>query len=63
MNIGQPKNLINKTDFAGKRIAIVAARFNENITQALLDAGISPNNIRAVMGANMLRFLSENLPA
>ena len=32
------------------------------ITQALLDAGVSPTQIRAVMGANMLLFLGENLP-
>lgn len=32
------------------------------ITQALLNAGVSESDIRAVMGANTLRFLAENLP-
>jgi microsomal dipeptidase-like Zn-dependent dipeptidase len=32
------------------------------LTQALLDVGLSENQIRKVMGGNMLRFISQNLP-
>lgn len=32
------------------------------VTEALLDAGMPPSDIRAVMGENVLRFLSQNLP-
>ncbi|TDF41955.1 peptidase M19 [Alteromonadaceae bacterium M269] len=32
------------------------------LTQALMDVGLSDENIAKVMGGNMLRFLEENLP-
>jgi membrane dipeptidase len=32
------------------------------LTRALLDAGLSENQIKKVMGGNMLRFISQNLP-
>lgn len=32
------------------------------LTQALLDAGFTENEIRAVMGENVIRFFQENLP-
>jgi len=33
------------------------------ITQALIDRGFSDDDIRAVMGGNVLRVLSQTLPA
>jgi microsomal dipeptidase-like Zn-dependent dipeptidase len=33
------------------------------ITQALMDAGLDNETIRAVMGENAVRFFLENLPA
>jgi len=42
------------TSFDSSQMAVV--------TQALLDANVSEEDIRAVMGGNMLRFLRHNLP-
>ena len=33
------------------------------ITEAMLDAGYSEAEIRMIMGENVVKFLSENLPA
>jgi len=32
------------------------------LTQALLDSGLHPRVIEKVMGANMMRWLGDNLP-
>ena len=32
------------------------------ITEALLDAGFSEDQIRLIMGGNVLQFLKQNLP-
>jgi microsomal dipeptidase-like Zn-dependent dipeptidase len=34
-----------------------------HLTQALLDAGLSEDEVEAVMGGNMARFLTQHLPA
>jgi microsomal dipeptidase-like Zn-dependent dipeptidase len=32
------------------------------LTQALLDAGLTQTEVRAVMGGNMARFVAQHLP-
>ncbi|MFT5571750.1 MAG: membrane dipeptidase [Cryomorphaceae bacterium] len=50
------------SDFDGA----VTTRFDSSelavLTQSLLDAGLNEDQIRKVMGGNMLRFVSQNLP-
>lgn len=50
------------SDFDGA----VTTRFDTSelvaLTQALLDAGLSEDQIKKVMGGNMLRFIAQNLP-
>jgi microsomal dipeptidase-like Zn-dependent dipeptidase len=35
---------------------------DDQITQALVDAGFGAEDIRRIMGGNVVRFLQENLP-
>ena len=50
------------SDWDGTIHTTVDAARLPQITQALLDAGASPDTIAAVMGENLVRFLEENLP-
>jgi len=51
------------SDFDGSVHTMLDTSELAAITQALRDRGLSDNNIRAVMGENVQRFLRENLPA
>jgi len=50
------------SDWDGGTTVQVDASELPALTQAMMDAGFSEHEIRAVMGANMQRFLLENLP-
>tara|TARA_R110002096_G_scaffold169002_8_gene340346 strand:- start:11 stop:1189 length:1179 start_codon:yes stop_codon:yes gene_type:complete len=50
------------SDFDGSITATFDASEMAALTQALLDAGMSEADIRAVMGENQIRFFLENLP-
>lgn len=50
------------SDFDGSVTTALDTSEVAAITQSLLDLGVSEDNIRNVMGANMHRFLANNLP-
>jgi microsomal dipeptidase-like Zn-dependent dipeptidase len=50
------------SDWDGSVTTPIDAAQLPHLTQALVDAGLSEANIRAVMGGNMARFLNEHLP-
>lgn len=50
------------SDFDGTVTTTLDASELAAITQALIDAGMREDDIRAVMGANAVRFFLENLP-
>ena len=43
-------------------LATTVAAVMSALTQALIDAGLTDDQIRAVMGGNAVRFFLENLP-
>jgi len=51
------------SDWDGSVTTPIDAAQLPHLTQALLDANFTEVEIRAVMGGNLLRFLSEHLPA
>lgn len=51
------------SDFDGTVTTSIDASEMVAITQALMDVGMSEEDIRKVMGDNMLRFLRDNLPS
>jgi microsomal dipeptidase-like Zn-dependent dipeptidase len=51
------------SDFDGTVTTMLDASELPALTQALLDAGLDDETIRAVMGENAVRFFLENLPA
>ncbi|MFO7679256.1 MAG: dipeptidase [Chloroflexota bacterium] len=51
------------TDFDGAVTTPIDASGMPLLTQALLDAGFSPEETAKIMGGNVLRFLRETLPA
>ena len=51
------------SDFDGTVTTPLDASELPALTQALLDAGLDEETVRAVMGANAVRFFLENLPA
>jgi microsomal dipeptidase-like Zn-dependent dipeptidase len=50
------------SDFDGAVAIPFDASGLDQITQALVDAGFSAEDIRRIMGGNVVRFLQENLP-
>jgi microsomal dipeptidase-like Zn-dependent dipeptidase len=50
------------SDFDGSVTVPFDAAHLSELTEALLQEGFSPEEMRAVMGGNALRFFSENLP-
>ena len=50
------------SDFDGAVTTALDTSELSAITQALLDEGVSEQQIRKVMGENMLHFLQNNLP-
>ena len=58
-----PKHAALGSDFDGAVTAPFDATGMPLITQALLEAKVSEENIALMMGGNALRFLSERLPA
>ena len=50
------------SDWDGSVTTPIDAAQLPHLTQALVDAGLSEDNIRAVMGGNMARFLNAHLP-
>ena len=51
------------SDYDGSVDAPFDAAHLVALTQALMDAGLSDDQISKVMGGNMIRYLSENLPS
>jgi microsomal dipeptidase-like Zn-dependent dipeptidase len=51
------------SDWDGSVTTPIDAAQLPHLTQALLDAGFTEAEIRAVMGGNLARFLAANLPA
>lgn len=51
------------SDWDGSVTTPITAAQLPHLTQALLDNGFAEEEIRAVMGGNLVRFLSEHLPA
>lgn len=50
------------SDWDGATTTAIGGATIAQLTQALLDAGFTEAEIRAVMGENAVRFLLENLP-
>jgi membrane dipeptidase len=50
------------SDFDGAITAPIDAAGLPLLTEALLDAGFSPEDVAKIMGGNILRFLQSNLP-
>lgn len=51
------------SDWDGATTVAIGGDTLAQLTQALLDAGFTEEEIRAIMGGNAIRFLSANLPA
>ena len=51
------------SDWDGSVTTPIDASQLPHLTQALLDAGLTQNEVRAVMGDNMARFLAQHLPS
>lgn len=51
------------SDWDGSVTTPIDASQLPHLTQALLDAGLTQNEVRAVMGGNMARFLAQHLPS
>ena len=51
------------SDWDGSVTTPIDASQLPHLTQALLDAGFSEDEVKAVMGGNMARFLTQHLPA
>ena len=51
------------SDWDGSVTTPIDASQLPHLTQALLDAGFSEGEVKAVMGGNMARFLTQHLPA
>jgi microsomal dipeptidase-like Zn-dependent dipeptidase len=50
------------SDWDGSVTTPIDASQLPHLTQALLDAGLTQTEVRAVMGSNMSRFLAQHLP-
>ena len=50
------------SDWDGSVTTPIDASQLPHLTQALLDAGLTESEVRAVMGGNMARFLAQHLP-
>ena len=50
------------SDWDGSVTTPIDASQLPHLTQALLDAGLTRTEVRAVMGGNMARFLAQHLP-
>ena len=62
VNVAGADHVALGSDWDGATTVAVSADHVAQITQALLDAGVSEEVIRKVMGENTIRFFTANLP-
>ena len=62
VNVAGADHVALGSDWDGATTVAVSADHVAQITQALLDAGVSEEVIRKVMGENAIRFFTANLP-
>ncbi len=62
MRVAGPEHVALGSDWDGAVEAIVDAAGTVRLVDALLAAGVTPEQIRAVMGANVIRVLRQTLP-
>lgn len=62
VNLAGVEHVALGSDFDGAVTVPFDAAHADQLTQALLDEGMSEQQLRAVMGENAIRFFSENLP-
>jgi microsomal dipeptidase-like Zn-dependent dipeptidase len=62
VNVAGLQHIALGSDWDGATTVAFGANDLAQLTEALLQEGFSPDEIRAVMGENAIRFLLENLP-